>query len=139
MIKLSHEDANYEAVFFIIFWTLFTMLTGCDPTHHLTLENKTDKTVQVIYLPEIDGRYLNGIETEKINIRGQEMNILTLDSGEIITIGSVSAMYTPKASDIHLQYLELRYGSDTLRLSGKNAIFSTIQKVKKLDWRLLIK
>lgn len=124
---------------YIFILTLFTVLTSCDPVHDLTLENKTDKIVKVIYQPYLDSRHLKGKEPEKINIQGQELNMISLDSSETITIGTVTAMYTPSASDIDLEYLEIRYGSDTLRLTGKNAILTTIQKVEKLDWRLIIK
>ncbi|MBD8491339.1 hypothetical protein IFO69_21480 [Echinicola sp. CAU 1574] len=105
----------------------------------MTLENRTNQAIEVVYQPYLDTRQLNGLEPEKIIIQGQEMNMVTLDSSETITIGIVTAMYTPFASDIDLDYLEIRYGSDTLRLTGKNAILTTIQKVEKLDWRLIIK
>lgn len=124
---------------YIFILSLFTVLTSCDPVHELTLENRTNQAIEVVYQPYLDNRQLNGLEPEKIIIHGQEMNMVTLDSGETITIGTVTAMYTPSASDIDLEYLEIRYGSDTLRLTGKNAILTTIQKVKKLDWRLIIK
>ena len=114
-------------------------MAGCDPVHDLTLENRTNETIEVIYQPYLENRQLNGKEPEKVNIHGTEMNMVTLDSSETIRIGTITAMYTPSASDIDLDYLEVRYGSDTIRLIGKNAILTTIQKVEKLDWRLIIK
>jgi len=38
-----------------------------------------------------------------------------------------------------LDYLEIRLEHDTLKLVGQNAIFSTLQKVEKLDWRVIIR
>lgn len=64
------------------------------------------------------------------------LTLIILDSSETISIGTVVAMYTPSANDIDLDYLEMRFGQDTIRLSGKNAILTTIQKVEKLDWDL---
>ena len=115
------------------------MFTSCDPVHDLTLENGTNRTIEVIYQPYLESRMLDGKQPETVNIRGEEMKMITLDSNETIRIGTVTAMYTPTASDINLNYLEVRYGTDTIKLTGKNAILTTIQKVEKLDWRLIIK
>jgi hypothetical protein len=54
-------------------------------------------------------------------------------------IGTVSARYTPKVTDVSLDYLETINGKDTIKLVGKSAIFNFIQKIDKLDWRLTIK
>jgi len=124
---------------FISILTLFSALTSCDPVHDLILENSTNKSVEVIYLPYLDSRQLGDKKAEKIEIHGQEMNKIILDSAETINIGTVTAMYTPSPHDIDLDYLEIRCGQDTIRLTGKNAILTTIQKVEKLDWRLIIK
>lgn len=124
---------------YIFILTLITILTSCDPVHELTLENRTNETIEVIYQPYLDSRMLNGKQPVKEIIQGQEMNKLILDSNETIRIGTVTAMYTPSATDIDLDYLEVRYSSDTIKLTGKNAILTTIQKVEKLDWRLIIK
>jgi hypothetical protein len=118
---------------------LLSTLTSCDPVHTLILENKTKNKIEVIYYPTLDNRQLGNKTSETIEIRGQKMNKLTLDSAETIAIGTVVAMYTPSANDIDLDYLEIRYGQDTIRLTGKNAILTTIQKVEKLDWRLIVK
>ena len=72
-------------------------------------------------------------------IGNEEMNVIALDSGQSMKIGTVIARYTPLARDIDLDYIEVRYKQDTIRLTGKNAILSTVQKVEKLDWRLIIK
>ncbi|MEP7264015.1 MAG: hypothetical protein ABI772_05945 [Bacteroidota bacterium] len=103
------------------------------------MENKTKSKIEIIYFPELDDSQLGNKTPEAIDFRGQKMNKITLDSAETISIGTVVAMYTPSANNIDLNYLEIRYGQDTIRLTGKNAIFSTIQKVEKLDWRLIVK
>jgi hypothetical protein len=103
------------------------------------LENKTKSKIEIIYYPNLDNGQLGNKTLETIDFRGQKMNKVILDSAEIISIGTVVAMYTPSANDIDLDYLEIRYGQDTLRLTGKNAILTTIQKVEKLDWRIIVK
>lgn len=123
----------------IFILTLLIVLTSCDPVHDLTLENRTNQTIEVMYQPYLDTRQLKGKESKKINIQGKKMYMVALDSSETITIGTVAAMYIPSANDIDLDFLEVRYGSDTIRLTGKNAILKTIQKVEELDWRLIIK
>jgi len=118
---------------------LLFSLTSCDPVHTLTLENKTNGKIEVIYYPTLDNGLIRNKTTEEIEIRGQKLNKLTLDSAETISIGTVVAMYTPSANDIDLDYLEIRYGHDTIQLTGKNAILTTIQKVEKLNWRIIVK
>lgn len=124
---------------YITIFTLLFALTGCDPVHELTLENKTNKPIEVIYNPQLDNSQIGNKEVEKIEIEGQEMSKITLDSAETIKIGTVVAMYIPSANNIDLHYLEIRYGKDTIRLTGKHAILTAIQKVEKLDWRLIVK
>ncbi len=124
---------------YITIFSILLTLISCDPVHELTLENKTNKPIEVIYNPQLDSRQIRNKEVVKIEIRGQEMSKITLDSAETINIGTVVAMYNPSANDIDLDYLEIRYGQDTIRLTGKNAILTTIQKVEKLNWRLIIK
>jgi hypothetical protein len=114
-------------------------LTSCDPVHDLKIENRSSKTIDVIYYPNLDIRQILDKKIEKIEIQGKEMNKIMLDSAETINIGTVAARYNPSANDIDLDYLEVRYGQDTIRLIGKNAILTTIQKVEKLDWRIIIK
>ena len=124
---------------YITSFTALLALTSCDPVHDLKLENGTNKPIEVIYNPQLDSQQLHNMKVGKVEIRGQEMNRIILDSAETIRIGTVVAMYNPSAHDIDLDYLEVRYGRDTIRLTGKNAILTTIQKVEKLDWRLIIK
>jgi hypothetical protein len=76
---------------------------------------------------------------EKITISGREMDKVTLDSSETMKIGTVVASYTPSADDIDLNYLQIRYAQDTIILSGKKAILSAIQKVERLNWRLIVR
>lgn len=54
-------------------------------------------------------------------------------------IGDVVARYTPQLDDVELDFLEIHIESDTMKLIGKKSIFSSIQEVDKLDWRLVIK
>jgi len=124
---------------YILTLMLLFSLTSCDPVHTLTLENKTNGKIEVIYYPTLDNGLIRNKTTEEIEIRGQKLNKLTLDSAETISIGTVVAMYTPSANDIDLDYLEIRYGHDTIQLTGKNAILTTIQKVEKLNWRIIVK
>jgi hypothetical protein len=115
------------------------ILTSCDPVHDLKLENKTNKKIDVIYSPMLDQQELEGQQATEIKINGRMVNLVTLDPTKTIRIGHVSARYNPKPSDIHLDYLEIRIKQDTLKLVGQNAIFSTLQKVDKLDWRVIIR
>jgi hypothetical protein len=130
---------NVKTLTYILTLIILVTLTSCDPVHTLTLENKTKNKIEVIYYPTLDNRQLGGKTPEAIDLRGQEMNKITLDSAETISIGTVVAMYTPSANDIDLDYLEIRYGQDTIQLTGKSAILTTIQKVEKLNWRLIVK
>lgn len=118
---------------------LSAILISCDPVHDLRLENKTDNKIDVIYSPALDLQELNGHEPTGIEVNGQKMNLVTLAPSETIRIGHVVASYNPKPYHIHVEYLEVRLGTDTLRLIGRNSIFSTIQKVESLDWRLIIR
>jgi hypothetical protein len=112
-------------------------LSSCDPVYDLKLENQSSGTIEVIFSPSIADQHES--EEGKISIRGEEINVITLDSGETMKIGTVIARYNPVASDLYLDYLEVRYKQDTIRLTGKNAILSTIQKVEQFDWRVIIK
>ncbi|WP_353480269.1 hypothetical protein [Haliscomenobacter sp.] len=118
---------------------ILSALTSCDPVHKLILENQTKSKIEVIYYSALDNRYLGNKTLDTIEVRGLEMNKVTLSAGETIVIGTVVAMYTPSAHHIDLDYLEIRYGQDTIQLTGKNAILSAIQKVGKLNWRLIVK
>jgi hypothetical protein len=115
------------------------LMTSCDPVHDLKLENRTNKSIEVIFSPTLDNQDLGDKEIKKISFSGRELNSVTLDSAETIRIGNVTARYNPRPNDIDLDYLEIRMEVDTLRLIGKTAIFTTIQKVEKLDWRLIIR
>lgn len=115
------------------------LMTSCDPVHDLRLENRTNNRIEVVFSPTLDNQDLGDKEITKINLGGRELNSVTLDSAETIRIGNVTARYNPRPNDIDLDYLEIRMQADTLRLIGKTAIFTTIQKVEKLDWRLIIR
>ncbi len=132
MIKLNSKIQ-------VVTLTVLLLMTSCDPVHDLRLENRTNKRIEVLFSPPIDNQDLGDKDIAKINFGGRELNSVTLDSAETIIIGSVTARYNPRANDIDLDYLEIRMQADTLRLIGKTAIFTTIQKVEKLDWRLIIR
>ena len=120
--------------------TLLFLMTSCDPIHDLKLENRTSEKAEVIFYPDfLEDEYLKDFIVSKVKVNGQTMNTLTLEPSKMIRIGTVVARDNPKPRDIELDYLELRFGKDTLRLAGKNAIFSTIQKFDKHDWRLIIR
>lgn len=128
-----------KALTYIFTIILLAALSSCDPVHMLILENKTKSKFEVIYYPSLNHEQL-GIKTaETIDLRGQKMNKVILDSAETISIGTVVAMYAPSANNIDLDYLEIRYGQDTICLTGKSTILTTLQKAKKLDWRLIVK
>lgn len=124
---------------FILAISTLTILSGCDPVHDLKLENRTDKKIDVIYSPALDQQELEGQQATEIEVHGHTMNLVTLEPTKAIRIGQVSARYNPEPGDIRLDYLEIRFGQDTLRLVGQNAIFSTLQKVDRLDWRMIIR
>jgi hypothetical protein len=112
---------------------------SCDPTHDLKLENLTGNSIEVLYSLNSRVDYFGKNKTEIVEINGRELNKIKLDSAEILRIGNVVASYVPRTEDIYIDYLEIQSGSDTIKLTGKHAILSTIQKVKRLDWRLIIK
>ena len=94
-------------------------LIGCDPVHVLHLENKTDKEIFVQ------------------TVRGGKQD--TLAPGESIRIGESVARYDPEVSDIEIEYLRVITKTDTITLIGNTAIFSMLQKVEKLNWRIIIR
>jgi hypothetical protein len=112
-------------------------LAGCDPSHTLKLENQSTGKIELLYYPSLD--HTGNSRPERVNINGKTLDKITLDSAGTIQIGAVHGMYTPSALNIELDYLEIRYKQDTIRLTGKNAILTTIQKVGSLDWRILVK
>ena len=124
---------------FLTALAFMTFLTGCDPIHHLKIENKTDRQVEVLYSPSLDPNQLGNLKVDSIEFNGKKLYRLFLAYSETMQIGTVTMRFTPEAKDINLDYLEIRNGTDTIRLIGKHAILTTIQKVKKLDWRLIIK
>jgi hypothetical protein len=123
----------------LLAFTILITFTGCDPVHDVKLENQTRKPIEVFYSPRSDVSYSGNNKSEILKVNGRDLNKIVLDSAETIVIGKVFARYIPQAKDIDIDYLEIQYGSDTIKLIGKHAIFSTIKKVKKLDWRLIIK
>jgi hypothetical protein len=114
-------------------------LTSCDPVHQLKLYNETSNPIVVIYRPLIDIAP-TGSKIESFDVTGVTYAKVVLDSGQYMRIGNVVARYTPISDDVELDFLEVCIdNNDTLKLIGKKSIFSAIQKVDKLDWRLIIK
>lgn len=113
-------------------------LSSCDPVHDIKLENQTGKPVVVIYRPLIEIAP-TGSKIESFDVNGVKYAKVVLDSGEVMRIGNVVARYSPRAEDVELDFLEVYIDNDTMKLIGKKSIFSAIQKVDKLDWRLIIK
>ena len=124
---------------YLVTLTGLLLMTSCDPVFDLKLENRTNKRIDILFSPTLENQDLGDKEITKINFGGRELSSVTLDSAETIRIGTVTARYNPRPNDIDLDYLEIRMQADTLRLIGKTAIFTTIQKVEKLDWRLIIR
>ena len=123
-----------------IFLIILTILglASCDPVHDLKLDNQTSKPIVVIYRPLIDIAPI-GSKIESIDIKGVSYSKIVLNSGQNMRIGNVVARYTPQPEDVELDFLEVCIDNDTMKLIGKKSIFSAIQKVGKLDWRLIIK
>lgn len=119
--------------------TAILAFSSCDPVHDLKLENRSDSPVEVIFYPSLGNYPTIDQQVTPIEWRELTMNKLTLHPNELIPIGTVVAMYAPQVNDIQLEYLEVRQDEDTIRLIGKSAIFMSIQKVKKLDWRMIVK
>jgi hypothetical protein len=113
-------------------------LTSCDPVHQLRLYNETNKPIVVIYRPLVDIAP-TGSKIESFDVNGVTYAKVVLDSGQVMRIGNVVARYTPRPDDVELDFLEVCIDNDTMKLIGKKSIFSAIQKVDKLDWRLIIK
>jgi hypothetical protein len=119
--------------------TVLTTMTSCDPVHNLRVENQADRPVEILYSPNLNEFKNETIKADSIVFNGRHLKRLFLADSETIIIGTVYMRFTPLAKDIDIDYLEIRNGSDTLRLIGKHAILTTLQKVKKLDFRLIIK
>ena len=118
----------------------FLLMTSCDPVYEIKLENRTKNRIEVLFSPTLDNLDTENNEITKISLNGRlQINSVTLNPAEMIKIGTIYARYNPELNDIYLEYLEIRMQTDTLRLIGKMAIFSTIQKIKNLDWRLVIR
>ncbi len=92
-------------------------LTSCDPIHNLYFENQMTSKIF--------------IQTERNG------NFDTLSTGSTFKIGNCVARYTPKVEDIEIDYLKIIANSDTLTMTGKPAIFSMLQKVENLNWRII--
>ncbi len=118
---------------------VLTALASCDPSHDLKIDNQTGKPIEVLYSQSSKVSYFGANKIEFLKFSGRDLNKIILDSTETLRIGVVNARYAPIAEDLNIDFLEIRNNTDTIRLVGKHAILSTIQKVKKLDWRLIIK
>jgi hypothetical protein len=115
------------------------LFVSCDPGHDIKLENQTTKAVQLIYYPQLGEQELGQHKTTEIKYQGRIMHTISLSPSESIEIGHVFGRYTPNSNDIDLEFVEIRSENDTLKLVGKSSIYSTIQMIEKLNWRLVIK
>ncbi len=105
------------AKFRLIYFVGLLGLTSCDPVHSLYFENQT---------------------TGKILIQTKRNGYFdTLSTGSTFEIGHCTARYTPKIDDIDIDYMRIIADSDTLTMTGKTAIFSMLQKVESLNWRII--
>ncbi|MBN8703977.1 MAG: hypothetical protein J0M08_12995 [Bacteroidetes bacterium] len=114
-------------------------LGSCDPVHSIKLENKTKDKIDLFYNHSGDIEITSPLEIKTVEIKGEKWNKLTLDSNQYIYIGQIIANYTPEPTDLTIEKLIVVFGSDTIYLRGKNAIYSTLYRADKLDWRLTIK
>ena len=119
--------------------TLLFSLTSCDPVFDLKLENQTNKKIEVTYYPKLDTLELEGHKQETKEEGGREMYKVILNPNQTMSIGRVYNHNTPNLADVYPDYLEVKFGNDIITLNGKNAIYTTLQKVEKLDWRIVIK
>lgn len=119
--------------------TVLTTMSSCDPVHNLRIENRAEKTIEILYSPNLNEFKNATIKADSIVFNGRHLKRLFLADSETLVIGTIYMRSTPLAKNIDIDYLEIRNGPDTLRLIGKHAILATLQKVKKLDWRLIIK
>lgn len=115
------------------------LLAGCDPYHTLKLENgRKDTDLEVLYSSNYFMKRNVTVEGSE-SIRDVNIDTIRMMPGETMEIGAVAARYKPRVSDVHFDFLEIRYNKDTIILKGRDAIFQTIQKVESLDWRFIIK
>lgn len=121
-----------------LFILLILGISGCDPVHNLKLDNQTSRPVIVIYRPFIDLSPTDS-KIESFDVNGVTFEKRVLGAGQNMRIGNVVARYTPRPDDVELDYLKVCMDNDTMKLIGKKSIFSAIQKVDKLDWRLILK
>jgi hypothetical protein len=103
------------------------LLSACDPVHTLYLENKTSER---LYITTASRGY---------SYRNSDTPPTSLAPGEVMRIGHCVAHYSPRPDDIDYDYLKITSAHDTITLEGKGAIFSMLQKVKSLNWRIIIR
>lgn len=114
-------------------------LTGCDPVHEVKLENKTNKSVEVVVGPLDDYLLNENTSIDTLTVAGKQYGITKLGSGQLFPIGHVTAHYDPRPDDLYFNYLEIRTAVDTAKFIGNTAIFSALHKEGDLDWRLIIR
>jgi len=128
-----------KVIKYIFGLTLLFSITSCDPVFDLKLGNQTNQKIEVIYYPLLDTMNLEGHQQDTLVIGGKEMYKVILNPQQTISIGRVYNRNTPASKDLYLDHLEVKYGNDIITLNGKNEIFTKLQKVDKLDWRIQIK
>lgn len=105
--------------------------------YDLKIQNGTATSIEIIYFPQFESDYIPEMNPKEIESHGLKMYNVDLPPGQLMPIGTVVARYNPQPDDIEIEYLEIRMSKDTMRLHGKGAIFSALQKVDKLDWRII--
>jgi len=112
---------------------------SCDPIHDLKIQNGTGSDIEIIYYPQFASNYIPEKHPNEIENLGLKMYSVNLAPDQLMPFGTVVARYNPRPDDIEIEYLEIRMSKDTMIFKGKGAIFSALQKIDKLDWRIVAK
>ncbi len=110
---------------------------SCDSTDHLTIYNSL-KGESVEIIVGADDNYQTGFLPFK-TLNGDLLYQTFVEPGEIVKVGTVNRNYVPEPDDLNLDYVELRYGGDTIILKGKKAIHNSFYNEEGKFWRYKIK
>jgi|GEM_PF-3365511 len=117
--------------------TLLFLLSSCDPVHTLILENASKESVEIVFQGNLSIETKGELELMQIEGSEEEFRKLRLGPDEILPIGTVVASYNPKPSDLDLSYLQISSATDTLKLRNRQEIAELLEKVGRLDWRIV--
>lgn len=121
-----------------IFIPIALLLLGssCDRTQYITIENDTEShAIEILFSSDYTDSKL---AAETVSWQGKRLKKLQLAPGEKAAVGTVQGKYVPGPADVDLEYLELRYNSDTMILNGKHAVFNLFQKEGSRSWNYLV-